>query len=525
MMRRLISKQSFRVILIAAVILAFSASPSHAGLWDSFVDAVSDAWDTVTNAVEEAVETVVEVVEEVVDAVVEYVVDKIVRVELVHGRIEQCPLVPELEQEYQECWTCTVFMMFFDASNAMAAEIAKIVEGPAINLLWAMFLVWLVFNVAVFFSSVGDTPDLGEFATKVGGMIFKVLFGVCFLSAGSALTFEYFISPVLTDAANLANTLVDKPLKPGGDKLITVTPPKPVLSGSTGQAMNGMVGALGDGLRNAQAIAQALRCGSGYWAKVEGALAPLLEKLGIAYFPNPVMWAFGCFLGGVLWVIALIFPMVLMDAVFRIGLVLGMLPIFVVAWVFPATKQYASTAFFIVLHSCILFSVMAIVMNICVSMIMLGIENMSPEFLNHMNAGAYVDAFIEMSTGASFGKIMVLIAICFFGILIPPKSETLASQFSGQEFPPSVGMEALGMMVNLVIDIIILIITLITLGCGSLLYIFRVAQLMAKSEKMVRVMRKIMKLAELTRKRAKQMQRLAKQSKIKGGNSVSQFIQ
>ena len=84
MMRRLISKQSFRVILIAAVILAFSASPSHAGWWDSFTDAVSDAWDTVTNAVEEAVETVVEVVEEVVDAVVEYVVDKIVQIGRAH---------------------------------------------------------------------------------------------------------------------------------------------------------------------------------------------------------------------------------------------------------------------------------------------------------------------------------------------------------------------------------------------------------------------------------------------------------
>ena len=113
------------------------------------------------------------------------------------------------------------------------------------------------------------------------------------------------------------------------------------------------------------------------------------------------------------------------------------------------------------------------------------------------------------------GKIFILLAVCYFGILMPPKAEDLASHFSGKKFPPSVGMEALEMIINLVLDLIILLLVIFTLGCASIMYFARIAQFVHKSDKAIKTMRKIMKIAEDARKRAKKLQKAAKQAKFK----------
>lgn len=150
-MRHLTFRGAVAIGLLVLLGNLFTPAPANAGLWDTITDAVSDVVDAVESVVEEVVETVQEVAEEVVETVKE-VIDSI-KVALVggvtHGRIEQCPLLSEIT-DYDECWTCTVFMMFFDASNSLAGHVASVLEGPAVTFMWAMFLVWLAFNTAVF---------------------------------------------------------------------------------------------------------------------------------------------------------------------------------------------------------------------------------------------------------------------------------------------------------------------------------------------------------------------------------------
>ena len=507
MMRRLFSKAILLIGIFSLLHGVFAPVPAEANWFNDIVDAVEGVVNDVVDAVETVVDEVVETVEEIIDTVKKALVGGVT-----HGRIEQCPMLAEIT-DYEECWTCTVFMMFFDASNSLAGHVASVLEGPVVTFMWAMFLVWLAFNVAVFFSSVADAPDLGEFAGKVGGMAFRILFATVFLQGGAAIAFDYFINPVITDASQLANQLVTGTTECGGDTIISGGSSKTAMSNETRETMRCMVGGLGGGLREAQKMAQSLRCGSGYWYTM-----PLILKfVGWEYLPNPMMWALGCMLGAFFWVISLIFPMVLMDAVFRIGLMVGMVPMWVAAWVFPASRSYAKTAFYIVFHSCLLFVVMALVMNMCVEMIRISLSNMGAEFISHMQAGAYVDAYESVEAGADFYKIFILMAVCFFGILMPPKAEEITSQLSGKTFPPSVGMEALEMMINLVLDIIILILVIITVGLGSIMYLARLAQFVHKSDKAIKTMRRIMKEAELARKRAKKLQQMAKRAKFRGG--------
>lgn len=61
-----------------------------------------------------------------------------------------------------------------------------------------------------FFSDVGSAPNLMEFLTKIGGMMLRLGFGVALLNGGAMLAFDYVVNPVLTDAANLASTVLSK---------------------------------------------------------------------------------------------------------------------------------------------------------------------------------------------------------------------------------------------------------------------------------------------------------------------------
>lgn len=511
MMRHLTFRGAVAIGLLVLLGNLFTPAPANAGLWDTITDAVSDIVDAVESVVDDVVETIQEAAETVIETA-EKIIDSI-KVAVVggitHGPIEDCLMLSEIT-DYDECWTCTVFMMFFDASNSLAGHVASVLEGPAVTFMWAMFLVWLAFNTAVFFSSVADAPDLGEFATKVGGMAFKILFATVFLQGGASMTFDYFINPVITDASQLANQLVTESTECGGDTIISGGSSKTAMSNETRESMRCMIGGLGGGLREAQKMAQSLRCGAGYWYT----MPLILKAFGWEYLPNPMMWALGCLLGGFFWAISLVFPMVLMDAVFRIGLMVGMVPMWVVAWVFPATRSYSKTAFFIVLHSCLLFVVMALVMNMCMQLIRTALTNMGPEFIAKMQEGAYVDAYESIESEADLYKMFILMAICFFGILMPPKAEEITSQLSGARFPPSVGMEAMKMMINLVLDIIILIFSIITVGFGALLYFARLAQFVRNSDKVIRTMRRIMKAAEQARRRARRLQRAAKNAKF-----------
>ena len=71
------------------------------------------------------------------------------------------------------------------------------------------------------------------------------------------------------------------------------------------------------------------------------------------------------------------------------------------------------------------------------------------------------------------------------------------------------------MIINLVLDLIILLLVIFTLGCASIMYFARIAQFVHKSDKAIKTMRKIMKIAEDARKRAKKLQKAAKQAKFK----------
>ncbi len=416
------------------------------------------------------------------------------------GRTEKCELFGEIK-DYEGCWTCTIFLLFFDASNALAGYVGTILEGPAKQVLGIFFGIWLAFNTTSFLGRIGGEPDLSEFATKVGGMFFRVVFALVFLSAGSSFIFDYFINPVVTSASLLSVSLVTQPTACSGEgSMIPASSGAQPMSAEVRQALDCMTGALGEGLREAQKMAYSLRCGSFYWKEFS------IPFLGDVSLFNPLMWFWGCIMGSMFWGISLIFPMTLMDAIFRMGLMVSLVPMWVVAWVFPATRQYAKVAWDILFHSCLLFVVMALVMNMAVAMIQNSLTRIEPSFMNLMRQGAYVDAYDKLDEAGGVASFLIVVAVCFFGILITPKAEEMTQQISGQQFPESCGMKALEYIFDLLVTLLLLVITLLTLGAGGIAILAKAAHGACKTAEAAK---RIMELMKQAQKRLRQMKQMA----------------
>ena len=86
---------------------------------------------------------------------------------------DDCKSYSDYLKEYSgdsdDCWTCNIFMLFFDTGNQVAGHIAKVIEDPAKMLLAVGFGIWILCKTASFFSNTGDAPDIFAHMTEIGG--------------------------------------------------------------------------------------------------------------------------------------------------------------------------------------------------------------------------------------------------------------------------------------------------------------------------------------------------------------------
>lgn len=429
---------------------------------------------------------------------------------------EVCDTFEENKQDYTgTCWSCKIFMLFFDAANEVAGQVNKVISGPATYALVVFLGIWLVFNTAVFFSSVSDAPNLSEFATKVGGMMLRGGFAAIFLAAGSSFAFDYFINPVLISASTLGTNILQS-----SNEAIQCTPAAGAGASSSlpmgadvRASLECMIDAIASGLAKSQAIAQGMRCGSAFWAHVDIWVVPCAE----IYIPNPLMWLFGAVLGCLFWMIAFLFPITMLDVIFRIGLMVGMLPLFLVAWVFPATRNVAKTGWDIFFHSALVFSIAALLVAMIVKMVDsawgAGSAETIASFESDMNSNAYVDAWDKLFNDGGLTTIIIIMMVSFWGLVLAPKTDQLASAFVNDEYPESCGIRALHATIQFIIDVIMFILTIITFGIGACLYCIKIAQYFAKVAKAVKRVQRLAEKAKKMQKRLQKMRRIQQKAK------------
>lgn len=66
--------------------------------------------------------------------------------------------------------------------------------------------------------------------------------------------------------------------------------------------------------------------------------------IDLGIFQDPKIWASGCAIWAGAQLFMFAFPFFLIDACFRLGVVAALCPLFIVAWVFPATRGLPAKA-------------------------------------------------------------------------------------------------------------------------------------------------------------------------------------
>lgn len=134
-------------------------------------------------------------------------------------------------------------------------------------------------------------------------------------------------------------------------------------------------------------------------------------------------------------------------------------------------------------------------------------------FMTNMRASSYVDAWDEMLAAGGVFNLFMVLACTVWAIYVAPIADDLSGKFVGAEFSSNCAVKAVRGTLFFIMDVVLMIITVITLGATSCLYLVRimknVAEGVEKAEKLRQRLEKIKKF----RKRMLKIQRKAQQVK------------
>lgn len=450
--------------------------------------------------------------------------------EMKHGQaikfedLFKCPSYDTMLTKFKECQTCKVMLWFFDAANYMTKSFANELSQPLIKLVGLCFGLWLAFETLKYFSTPASELDGAGYGTKVGKMMFRVMFGVVLIENGSSVVFEYFLEPFLDSASKLVTVVA------GGSLTSTGVPTKFVgaISADTRSAIDGMIGGFTIPLIKMQAVGFGLMC-NGFFAlefppdivmealeKVEAFLPFSIPQIGL---PSTPMISFGCVLFLLFTAVAFFYALTFMDVVMRFALTVAFVPLAAAAWIFPATQKYATQVWKVFLNTALLFICTAAFLAIIVELLK---NSFGEVFITKAEASQFKEAYLSLSFFPRKTWILAHVAInpvplivscviailAIWGLNIPTEvAGKLADMGFGGQGLENCGYKALCNIIMMIIDIILLILTICTLGATSFIQAFEPVE---KSEKAIR---KIKKLKEYLEKLKKARKRIVKAKK------------
>ncbi len=139
-----------------------------------------------------------------------------------------------------------------------------------------------------------------------------------------------------------------------------------------------------------------------------------------------IIWMAGFFL-------LLFFAFKIIDATMRLGVVVSIMPLLIVAWVFPQTVEYTKKGFNMLLNIIMIYIVLAIVMALAIILILLAFQGDGAENIRQMFLENNIKGIDEAIAFPSWGFLLAL--SCFIiAIKIIDTVNTTASELTEVEF-------------------------------------------------------------------------------------------
>ena len=272
------------------------------------------------------------------------------------------------------CWPCDVTALVINSIQMIAKDSHSVMTKAALNLMGGLFLLWLAYVTLVFFGKFGFAR-ISEYLTNVLNKAILVLIVAAFLHMPVAEIYSYTVSPFVQFTAGLTKVFSDQgrvAVKEAGStlnilqKIITggANPKCKYCSNMTASttdttafldqaSVNGLLCTVCTVYHQVApmiSLGQGLSCFSGMSQKSNSDSSTIG---GTSSFGVPRI---GALLAGTAIVLVFSFLMFLIayyiiSSVLQLGFVIILLPFWMVAFVFKATREYTKNAWTLVLHA------------------------------------------------------------------------------------------------------------------------------------------------------------------------------
>lgn len=350
--------------------------------------------------------------------------------------IEEVPFYEECEdldslasENNSDKWWEKPFTIVSEAAVEFGEGTYDAVASDAVKLLAVGLALWIVLYYMKVLGGLTEADPMDNL-TKVFGMLFKGLFAAIILR-NSGLLFGYFVAPIMQIGAGMAG--ID-----GGGSATG--------AGGLFESVSALKGVLDDA-HSAAARTQAI-----------GELAMCISKIytvtvfGLELFSiiDPGVWSHGCALTFATWILGVCWPILVFDALFRLGITAALCPLFVVAWVFPSTSSYTGKGFKSFLNVAFFY----VCLNFAVKMGLKLLEGSSGLDVLRPGTDAAKTAAVcalrigkgencpEVASKPGFQSLVIFGACVFYCILFLKEATTFANFFSDAQFSNDTAFQA-----------------------------------------------------------------------------------
>lgn len=389
------------------------------------------------------------------------------------------------------CWSCTFFDTVFTTLNSLATETYYRIAPSCAVLMMICAMIWIgVFTIRYIGALHGQDP--AEYLTKLFGLLLKCM-AVGVLLVVSASTFAHLIlSPIIVASSDLSTAILQsfteikeqvvdgtaeatttascdsekgctvKPIECSQDGNCKITEGDSVrftpLACEKMKEEPKMGGLLYDGdpipenekLLNDQIYYSLMCMVNNLHYEIAYVVALADAMICYSWTANTVwilpskylslkMLISGLFIFVTAIIISIFYVFKLIDALFRLSILCVLLPLLAVAWVFPATVEFAKKGFGMLVHVMMMFITLAIVVSLVLMLVLVAFTSDSGDtslmqLFNENRIYDMKDLLDFFSLNFLFGLISLFLAFKLLDVI-----DHVASAFSGVDVGTSVG--------------------------------------------------------------------------------------
>lgn len=318
-----------------------------------------------------------------------------------------------------DCWICDFFRQIFTAGNTLARKMFDIIASPLKKLAGIALALWILFQVGNSFLNFKG-QNLPEMLMALGTMTFKFIVVFALLSGGLVI-FDLFIGPLVDIATSYGSVVLS------GESNVSVSCPQTamitdannfvIMNKTAYTQMCGLMNGMYQQVRKVLDLASAVYYQAWDTGTTLGVIHWIAVQLGIGFkLPNLYLLVVAFVIWLTYALVFITFPFMLLDSLFKMMMIAGFLPVFVVTWIFKKTRDYTTKAFSQLLACCIHLTVVAIVFRIMTEMLAKVLGGTLEELVDACANGNFAQV-VNYLLGDQQGGFLTLLMLIGTGIL------------------------------------------------------------------------------------------------------------